>query len=100
MHYSLATEKGYLYCVRFFIRWSARNGQMQHPRQMGAPEVEAFLTMLATERKVSSSAQPAGDAFFKLAPTSARCKSCWATGMSLTRTKTCYLNHGRRPAEV
>ena len=55
MHYSLATEKVYLYWLRFFIRWSARNGQMRHPREMGAPEVEAFLTMLATERKVSTS---------------------------------------------
>ena len=55
MHYSLATEKVYIYWVRFFIRWSARNGQMRHPREMGAPEVEAFLTMLATERKVSTS---------------------------------------------
>jgi site-specific recombinase XerD len=55
MHYSLATEKVYIYWVPFFIRWSARNGQMRHPREMGAPEVEAFLTMLATERKVSTS---------------------------------------------
>ena len=55
MHYSLATEKVYLYWLRFFILWSARNGQMRHPREMGAPEVEAFLTMLATERKVSTS---------------------------------------------
>ena len=55
MHYSLATEKVYLYWVRFFIRWSARNGQMRHPREMGALEVEAFLTMLATERRVSTS---------------------------------------------
>jgi hypothetical protein len=36
MHYSLATEKVYLYWVRFFIRWSARNGQMRHPRERGA----------------------------------------------------------------
>ena len=28
---------------------------MQHPRNIGAPGVEAFLTMLATERKVSAS---------------------------------------------
>ncbi len=28
---------------------------MRHPREMGSPEVEAFLTMLATERKVSTS---------------------------------------------
>ena len=28
---------------------------MRHPREMGAVEVEAFLTMLATERHVSAS---------------------------------------------
>ena len=55
MHYSLSTEKVYLYWVRFFVRWHGRVGQMKHPRSMGAPEIEAFLTMLATERKVSTS---------------------------------------------
>lgn len=50
-HYSLATEKLYVYWIRFFIRWSG----LRHPRDMAAPEVEAFLTMLATERQVSSS---------------------------------------------
>lgn len=38
MHYSLSTEKIYLYWVRFFIRWHGRDGQMKHPRTMGAPE--------------------------------------------------------------
>ena len=55
MHYSLSTEKVYAYWVRFFIRWSAWGGSMRHPRDIGAPGVEAFLTMLATERKVSAS---------------------------------------------
>jgi integron integrase len=55
MHYSLSTEQLYVYWVRFFIRWSGRDGQMRHPRGLGAPDVEAFLTMLATERKVSAS---------------------------------------------
>ena len=55
LHYSLSTEKVYLYWVRFFIRWHGLEGQMQHPRNIGAPGVEAFLTMLATERKVSAS---------------------------------------------
>ena len=55
MHYSLSTEQVYVYWVRFFIRWSARSGQMRHPRDLGAPDVEAFLSMLATERKVSAS---------------------------------------------
>jgi integron integrase len=55
MHYSLNTEQVYVYWVRFFIRWSAHGGQMRHPRDLGAPDVEAFLSMLATERKVSAS---------------------------------------------
>ena len=55
LHYSLSTEKTYLYWIRFFIRWHGRNGKMTHPRDMGAKQVEAFLTMLATERKVSAS---------------------------------------------
>lgn len=55
LHYSLSTEKTYLYWIRFFIRWHAKDGQMRHPRDMGAVEVEAFLTHLATDRKVSAS---------------------------------------------
>lgn len=55
-HYSLSTEKSYVYWVRFFVRWSARaGGAMRHPRDMGAADVQAFLTMLACERHVSSS---------------------------------------------
>ena len=55
LHYSLSTEKTYLYWVRLFILWHGRTHKMTHPRDMGAKEVEAFLTMLATERKVSAS---------------------------------------------
>ncbi len=55
MHYSLSTEQVYVYWVRFFIRWSGNCGAMRHPRDMGASEVEAFLTHLATDRKVSAS---------------------------------------------
>jgi hypothetical protein len=58
MHYSLSTEQVYVYWVRFFIRWSGSGGAMRHPRDMGANEVEAFLTHLATERKVSASTPP------------------------------------------
>lgn len=50
-HYSLSTEKLYVYWIRFFIRWSG----LRHPIEMGSREVEAFLTMLATERRVSPS---------------------------------------------
>ena len=55
LHYSLSTEKVYLHWVKFFIRWHGRGASMRHPRDMGGPEVEAFLAMLATERKVSAS---------------------------------------------
>jgi integrase len=55
LHHSLSTEKTYLYWVRFYVRWHGRAGQMRQPREMGAREVEAFLTMLAVERKVSAS---------------------------------------------
>ncbi len=56
LHYSLSTEKVYLHWVKFFIRWQAQQvGGMRHPREMGSPEVQAFLTMLAVERKVSAS---------------------------------------------
>ena len=51
MHYSLRTEQTYVYWIRWFIRYSG----LRHPKDMGRPEVEAFLTMLATERKVAAS---------------------------------------------
>ena len=52
-HYSLRTEKAYVFWMRRFIRFNGR----RHPREMGAPEVEAFLTHLAVDAKVSSSTQ-------------------------------------------
>jgi integron integrase len=51
LHYSLRTEETYVYWARFFIRFH----NLKHPRDLGKAEVEAFLTMLATERKVSVS---------------------------------------------
>jgi hypothetical protein len=51
LHYSLRTEQSYVYWVRFFIRFHG----LRHPREMGQGDVEAFLSMLATERKVSVS---------------------------------------------
>lgn len=52
-HCSLATEKTYCYWIKFFIRQQG----MKHPRDMGAAEVEAFLSWLATAREVSASTQ-------------------------------------------
>ena len=53
LHYSIRTEDAYVYWVRWFIRFHG----LRHPREMGAPEVESFLTHLAVERKVSASTQ-------------------------------------------
>lgn len=50
-HFSLQTEKAYVYWIRWFVRWSG----MRHPRDMGSAEVQGFLTMLASERNVSPS---------------------------------------------
>ena len=52
-HYSIRTEKTYLSWVTQFIRWSG----MRHPADMGAPEIEAFLSMLANQRDVAGSTQ-------------------------------------------
>ena len=52
-HYSLRTEQAYVGWVRRFVHFHG----MQHPRDLGAPAVQAFLTHLATERGVSSSTQ-------------------------------------------
>jgi len=52
-HYSLRTERAYLgWCRRFILA----NGK-RHPRDMGAAEVEAFLSNLATHGHVAASTQ-------------------------------------------
>ncbi len=50
-HYSLRTEKTYVYWARFFIKFH----RLRHPKDMGATEVQAFLSFLANDRKVSPS---------------------------------------------
>jgi integron integrase len=52
-HMSLRTEAAYVDWVRRFILHHGK----RHPREMGAEEVEAFLTHLAVERSVSASTQ-------------------------------------------
>lgn len=51
LHYSLRTEEAYVYWVKNFIRFHG----LKHPRDMGQAEIEAFLSYLATRRKVSVS---------------------------------------------
>lgn len=52
-HYSRRTEQAYWHWTRQFLVW----GGMRHPVEMGAPEVSAFLSHLATDRNVSASTQ-------------------------------------------
>ena len=52
-HFSLRTEQAYAHWVKRFVLWSGK----RHPATLGGPEVEAFLTYLATERDVSASTQ-------------------------------------------
>ena len=52
-HYSRRTERAYVGWVRRFVRFHG----LRHPAAMGAEEVTAFLTHLATERNVSASTQ-------------------------------------------
>jgi integron integrase len=52
-HYSLRTEKSYIDWIKRYI-W---HFDKRHPKDMGAAEVEAFLTHLAVDRNVSASTQ-------------------------------------------
>src|SRR6266702_6129009 len=52
-HYSIRTEEAYVQWIKRFIFFHGK----RHPREMGATEIEAFLTDLAVQRKVSSSTQ-------------------------------------------
>lgn len=52
-HYSRRTEESYTQWIKHFILYHGK----RHPRDMGAGEVEAFLSSLATQRNVSASTQ-------------------------------------------
>ena len=52
-HYSLRTERVYVYWAKRFVLANER----RHPRAMGAAEVEGFLSQLATRDGVAASTQ-------------------------------------------
>lgn len=52
-HYSLRTEQAYIHWTKRFIFYHGK----RHPKDMGAAEVESFLSHLATDRDVSASTQ-------------------------------------------
>ena len=52
-HYSRRTEGTYAHWIRRFIVFH----QKRHPQTMGASEITAFLSWLATSQRVSASTQ-------------------------------------------
>ncbi len=53
LHYSRRTEKTYWHWIRCFIFFHGK----RHPAEMGAPEITAFLSSLATQRNVAAATQ-------------------------------------------
>ena len=53
LRYSYRTEQQYLHWVRRYVLFH----QKRHPRDLAGAEIEAFLTHLAVDRKVSASTQ-------------------------------------------
>jgi integron integrase len=52
-HYSLRTEQTYKDWIKRYILFHGK----RHPKDMGAPEVQAFITHLAVEKNVAASTQ-------------------------------------------
>jgi integron integrase len=52
-HYSIRTEGAYIHWIKHFIFFHNK----RHPKEMGAPEIRAFLTHLAVRRHVAASTQ-------------------------------------------
>ena len=52
-HYSIRTEQAYVGWVKRYILFHDK----RHPREMGAPEIEAFLVHLAVDLNVAASTQ-------------------------------------------
>ncbi|MEM1370359.1 MAG: integron integrase [Cyanobacteria bacterium P01_H01_bin.15] len=52
-HFSLKTEKSYIYYIRDFILFH----QKRHPSEMGVDEIRAYLSHLAIDRQVAASTQ-------------------------------------------
>lgn len=53
LHYSLRTERTYLDWIKRFILFHGK----RHPRDMGGPEVQAFLSHLAVAQNVAANTQ-------------------------------------------
>lgn len=61
-HYSIRTQRSYWLWITAFLRIhrsreSDSRMQSRHPSEMGAAEIEAYLTHLTVERKVAAATQ-------------------------------------------
>ncbi|HID82574.1 MAG TPA: hypothetical protein EYH06_13185 [Chromatiales bacterium] len=52
-HYSIHTEKTYIQWIKSYIHFH----DLQHPKNLGVEHIEAYLTYLSVNRKVSASTQ-------------------------------------------
>ena len=72
-YYARRTEKSYANWIKRFILFHDK----RHPQEMGADEVEAFLTYLAVERNVAAAtALPSRRKIRRSAPCSSFTKTC------------------------
>lgn len=53
LHYSRRTEEAYVHWIRRFIFWTGK----RHPSTVGAAEVTAFLSHLASQCSVAAATQ-------------------------------------------
>ena len=56
-HYSRRTEQTYWAWIMAFLRFHRGPSGWRHPSEMGAAEVEAFLSHLAVDRRVAAATQ-------------------------------------------
>ena len=56
-HYAIRTEEQYLHWIKRYILFHGK----RHPKDMGAAQIEAFLSNLAEAEKVSASTLIAAD---------------------------------------
>ena len=52
-HYSYSTERTYIHWIKHYILFHNK----QHPKDMAKPEIEEYLTFLATKKRVSPTTQ-------------------------------------------
>ncbi len=71
-HYSYRTEGTYVQWIRRYILFHNK----RHPKDMGVPEIEAFLTHLAVTRQVAAGTQNQAFSYLHSCP---KLRGIWRT---------------------